>query len=126
MPAITKVFWNDRALRNAVRSAFRTSAYDFAKAAAARSPSRRVARSMRVQVLGDTARVGPTHPIAGLIEKGAKEHDIEPKNKQAMKLKGGGFARGKIPHPGMRARPFMRPTLPLFPGLYRRRARAML
>lgn len=38
--------------------------------------------------------------------------------RQAMKFPDGGFARGAVSHPGMRAQPFMRPSAALFVGFF--------
>lgn len=82
-------------------------------------------------------------PLAHLFEKGTKRHVIPPANykgaaralsgarprsfskrrgysgKVALKFPDGGFSRAPVPHPGMGARPFMRPAAALFPGLFR-------
>lgn len=62
-----------------------------------------------------------THPLASVIEEGARPHAIEPK-KKVLKLADGGFVTGAVTHPGSPAKPFLRPTLPLWPELYRRNA----
>lgn len=85
-------------------------------------------------------------PLAHLFELGVKPHAIAPKNslqsliergragyggksrrvrttakgRIAMKFPDGGFARGSVNHPGMQARPFMRPAAAAFPALYNR------
>lgn len=80
--------------------------------------SKRVAAS--IVVAGD--RVVATHPLAPIIEEGGKPHTIEPKKGKVLKLADGGFVTGPVQHPGTPAKPFFRPTLPLWPELYRRNA----
>jgi len=59
--------------------------------------------------------IGPTkhgyHLV--ILELGAQSHPIKPKRKQAMAFEGkeGQVVTTKIGHPGMRARPFMRPAV---------------
>lgn len=62
--------------------------------------------------------VGPDedHWYYRFIEMGAQPHEISPKNAKALKLVGGsgseevGFA-ARVGHPGMAARPFLRPAV---------------
>lgn len=140
MPAVTKIWWNSSALEAALKSAFRSAALDAKKVAQAKSPSKRVARAMNVQFTsGISANLSSRHFLAPMFEKGTQAHTIAPRKTSgsrkkkgttgtgvALKFKDGGFARGPVPHPGMKSRPFLRPVLPLFPGIYRAKARAKL
>lgn len=87
-------------------------------AARAKCASREVSASIK-PVAADL--VEASHPRALIEEKGSRPHVIEPNQKQALKLAGGGFA-SVVNHPGTRARPYLRPTLPLWGPLYRRNA----
>lgn len=83
------------------------------------------------------------NPLAHLFELGTKPHAIAPKGsiigvttargtlskrrrgasskaRIAMKFPDGGFARGVVRHPGMEAKPFLRPAAAAFPALYNR------
>lgn len=62
--------------------------------------------------------VGPNKKVNGfsqsrkanLVEGGVKAHVIESKNKK-LRMGAGGFAEGKIKHPGVKANPFMGDSL---------------
>jgi hypothetical protein len=124
--ALVSVHWNDRLLKAKLLGAFALAIRDAAKVAQVKSPSRRVAASIRSVQVGKTAVVGSPDPLAGILEKGTRPHDIAPKVRLAMKLPDGGFARGSVDHPGTRAQPFLRPASELFPVLYRVRAKQLL
>jgi len=121
MAVTSTVIWRPERLNARLIAAARAAASDFAKAAAIRAPSKRVAASMKVLGSGTTFSVGPADPLGLLFERGVGPHLIEPK-RTALKLADGGFVSGPVEHPGMRAQPFLRPTLPLWPNLYRRQA----
>jgi hypothetical protein len=87
---------------------------DFARLAQLKAPGK-----ITVQVLGEA--VGTLDPTAMFFEFGTPPHEIEPK-KKVLRLADGRFVTGPVKHPGMRAKPFLRPTLPAWPQLYRRQA----
>lgn len=91
--------------------------------------------------------VRASSPLAHLFEEGADPHGIAPRNslqsliergrassstrqgrsvrrsakgKIAMKFPDGGFSKGTVQHPGMQARPFLRPAAAIFPVLFNR------
>jgi len=72
---------------------------------------------------GEHYTVGTPDPVGGYAEHGTRPHEIAPRKKKAMKFADGTFAT-VAQHPGAAARPWLRPTLPLWPGLYRRFAAA--
>ena len=115
------VIWRPEPLTARLIAAARPAAYDVARAAAARTNSVRVKASIRVLGVREDFTVGSTNPLGLLLEKGARPHDIVPKGK-VLKLADGRFVSGGVRHPGMRAQPWLRPTLPLWPEFYRRRA----
>jgi hypothetical protein len=115
------VIWRPEALNAKLLLAARDAAQDFSRAAAARSSSKHVAASMKVFGTGTSFTVGSTSPLASLIEQGARPHEIAPK-RQALRLADGSFVSGSVEHPGMEARPFLKPLLPLWPAFYRRQA----
>ncbi|MGH2373046.1 MAG: hypothetical protein ACRDIC_06150 [bacterium] len=84
-----------------------------------------MAASIGVVGTGTHFVVAAKHPLGILFEKGVGSHEIAPKNK-VLKLADGRIVTGPVRHPGMRAKPFLRPTLPLWPGLYRRNASVAL
>jgi HK97 gp10 family phage protein len=45
------------------------------------------------------------------FETGVQPHEISPKDRQALKLAGGDIVARVLHHPGMAARPFLRPAL---------------
>ena len=111
------VIWRPEPLTAKLVARAAPARQQWALAARSKCSSKRVAAS--IAVLGD--RVAALHPLAGIIEGGAKPHTIEPK-KKALKLADGSFVSGPVKHPGHPAKPFLRPTLPLWPELYRRNA----
>lgn len=111
------VIWRPEPLTAKLVARATPARQQWALAARSRCTSKRVAAS--VVVTGD--RVAATHPLASIIEQGASPHTIEPK-KKVLKLADGSFVSGPVNHPGSPAKPFLRPTLPLWPELYRRNA----
>lgn len=109
------VFWFPERLTAKLIAAAAPARGEWAGVARSRCSSRRVAAS--VAVLGD--RVAAIHPLAPIVEFGAKPHTITPKHK-VLRLADGSFVTGPIRHPGAPARPFLRPTLPLWAPIYRR------
>jgi hypothetical protein len=112
------VIWRPERLTAKLILAATPARRDFARAAALRAKSSRVSQSIRV--LGES--VVATHALAPIEEKGARAHTIEPKQGRVLKMADGGFVTGPVRHPGRPARPFLRPTLPLWAPLYRRHA----
>ena len=93
-----------------------------AKAATA---SKRVAGSIFMAGTLTNFVVGSSSPLGILFEKGVGPHEINPK-KNVLKLADGGFVTGPVKHPGMDAKPFLRPALALWAPAYRRTATAAL
>jgi hypothetical protein len=87
---------------------------DYARAAQLRAP-----RGVRVQVIGDS--VGTMDPKGLFFEVGTDPHEIKPK-KKVLRLADGRFVTGPVKHPGMKARPFLRPLLPSWSTFYKRQA----
>lgn len=57
------------------------------------------------------AVVSSSDPKTHLFELGVEPHVIKPRRKKAMRLDDGSFIKGPVHHPGMAARPFLRPAL---------------
>lgn len=117
------VIWRPEPLTARLIAAARPAAQEYAKAARlkAAGASRRVAGSIQVLGVGETFQVGSLDPLGTLFEHGVGPHEITP-SKQVLRLADGGFVTGPVRHPGMAAKPFLRPLLPLWPMLYRRTA----
>jgi hypothetical protein len=115
------LIWRPEPLTIRLIAAAAPAARDLAVAAAARAPSRRVATSVRASGAGENFTVGSSHPLGLMFEKGVSSHEITPKDK-VLKLADGRFVSGGVRHPGMKAKPWLRPVLPLWPSLYRRQA----
>ena len=85
-----------------------------------RAPMRtgELARSIRYEVRGDTAIVGPTVPYAPYVEFGTRPHEIRPRRAKALRFVVGKwweprrvvYAR-RVMHPGFRGRFFARHTV---------------
>lgn len=112
------VIWQPEPLNAKLAAAAAPARVQWAGLARARCSSKRVGASIVVR--GD--RVAALHPLAPIIEGGAQPHTIEPAKKKALKLADGGFVSGPVQHPGSPEKPFLRPTLPAWPMLYRRQA----
>src|SRR5262245_49816411 len=115
------LIWRPEPLNARLVAAARPSAAEFAKAAGARAPAPRLASSVRSFGTGEHFLVGTVDPLGGYFEYGVKPHEIAPSKKKALKLADGSFV-STVQHPGMKAQPWLRPTLPLWPSLYRRNA----
>jgi hypothetical protein len=115
------VIWRPEPLTARLIAAATPARAEWAALARARCTSRRVASSIRVA--GDA--VAATHPLAPIVERGAGPHAIGEKG-QVLRLASGRFVTGPIEHPGTPAKPFLRPTLPAWVGLYRRVAAGAL
>ena len=111
------VIWRPEPLTAKLVARAAPARQQWALAARSKCSSKRVAASVRV--VGD--RVAALHPLAPIIEGGSQPHTIEPK-KKVLRLADGSFVTGPVRHPGTPAKPFLRPTLPLWPELYRRNA----
>ena len=87
----------------------------FAEAAKANATpiSKAIATGVRVKVTikrgGVEVKVGSASPLSHLFEFGVEAHPIKPKERQALLLGGGKFA-GRVKHPGMSAKPWLRPA----------------
>lgn len=115
------VIWHPEPLTARLVAAARPAAVQYAGLARARSPSRRVASSIRIGGGPTTFAVGSPIPLAGWLEGGVGPHTIEPKGR-VLRLADGRFVTGPVRHPGMAAQPTFRPLLPLWSALYRRQA----
>jgi HK97 gp10 family phage protein len=103
----------------AVERIFHAGAEIFADEAASkvRNTSQTVAKNIRVETIKRSRGkievwVGPYKKaawFAHFIERGTKPHVIRPRKRKALLLDEGRFA-ATVWHPGMAARPFMRPT----------------
>jgi hypothetical protein len=111
------VIWRPEPLTARLVGAATPARVGWAALARARCSSKRVAASIRVG--GEF--VEAAHPISMIVERGAGPHTIGGKGK-VLRLADGRFVTGAIKHPGSPARPFMRPTLPAWIGLYRKTA----
>ena len=113
----TTLIWRPEPLTARLIAAAVPARAEFARAAAARARSRRVAASIRV--LGEA--VGATHPLGSLFEFGADPHGVGESGK-VLRFKTGRVRRREGSSPRHERQPFLRPTLPLWAPLYRRRA----
>jgi HK97 gp10 family phage protein len=70
-------------------------------------------QSLRVQVVGDTVRIGPTAEHGVYVEFGTRPHVIRPKNPDgvlAFTVNGRKVFAKVVNHPGTKAQPFVRPA----------------
>jgi len=103
------------------------AANDLQHVAQAACISKRVAASVHAIVAGTTVMLGSADPLAAISEGGAHPHEIASKGATGvLKLADGSFVRGTVKHPGSPARPFLKPTLPLWGPAYRRHAAGAL
>jgi hypothetical protein len=121
------VIWRPEAMNARLKAAARTAATEFSRAASAKAAtaSKRVASSIFVSGTTENFTVGSRHPLGMLFEKGVGPHEITPA-KRVLRMADGRFVTGPVRHPGMRAQPFLRPLLPLWPTMYRRHAAGAL
>lgn len=108
------VIWRPERLNARLMAAAIPARIDYARAAQVRAP-----RGVKVSVIGEN--VGTLDPKGGFFEFGTKPHQIEPK-KKVLRLADGSFVTGPVKHPGMKAKPFLRPLLAFWGNFYRRRA----
>lgn len=111
------VIWRPEPLTARLVGAATPARVGWAALARARCTSKRVASSIRVG--GEF--VEAAHPLSMIIERGSGPHTIGGRGK-VLRLADGRFVTGPVKHPGTPAKPFMRPTLPAWIGLYRRTA----
>lgn len=112
------LLWHPEPLTARLIAAAVPARAEWAALARSRCSSRRVAASIRVA--GEA--VAATDPLAPIVEKGARPHEIAPAKGQVLRLADGRFVSGPVQHPGTPAKPFLRPTLPAWIALYRRAA----
>ena len=120
MTANTIVIWHPERLNARLVLAARPAAAEVARAAAVRAPGK-IGATVRSFGGPTDFAVGSPLPEAGFVEKGTPPHEIEGK-RGFLRLADGSFVSGPVQHPGMRARPFLRPAMTLWPALYRRQA----
>jgi len=122
------LIWRPEAFNLKLIAAARPAAAEVAVAArvqAARA-SRRVAAS--VYMTGSTTNflIGSASPLATLFERGVGPHEIKPRRAKVLAGALGHPVGEPVQHPGMAAKPFLRPSLALWPTLYRRAASVAL
>jgi hypothetical protein len=119
----TVLIWRPEAFNAKLVAAARPAAAEVALAARvkAAAASRRVAGSIFMAGTTTNFTIGSNSPLGVLFEKGVGPHEINPK-KNVLKLADGSFVTGPVRHPGMDAKPFLRPALALWAPAYRRMA----
>lgn len=145
MPAT--VLWNPAPLKAAVQSSFRDAAIATARAIEATKPEHRI--TVNGPIFTGNRAIIRAGGLAAVFEKGAKSHPIFPKGvatfregrskgqrvfrfravrggtSKALKMADGRVFHHVI-HPGMAARPFLRPQANLFPARFNIAARTRL
>jgi len=121
------VIWRPEAFNARLYAAARPAAAEVTLAARAKAAmaSKRVAASIFMAGTATNFTIGSNSPLGILFEKGVGPHEINPK-RNVLKLADGSFVTGPVRHPGMAAKPFLRPSLALWPTLYRRAASVAL
>ena len=119
------VIWRPEPLTARLIAAAKPAAAEVAVAARAKaaSASKRVAASIYVTGTTTNFVLGSRSPLGALFEEGVRPHTIEPR-KKVLRLADGRFVTGSVRHPGMQAKPFLKPVLPLWAPAYRRMASA--
>ena len=119
----TVLIWRPEAFNAKLVAAARPAAAEVALAARvkAASASRRVAASIFMAGTTTNFTIGSNSPLGILFEEGVGPHEINPK-RNVLKLADGSFVTGPVRHPGMAAKPFLRPALALWAPAYRRAA----
>jgi hypothetical protein len=122
----TVLIWRPEAFNAKLVAAARPAAAEVALAARtkAATASKRVAASIFMAGTTTNFTIGSNSPLGILFEKGVGPHE-EPSNK-VRPLAGGSFVTGSVKHPGMAAKPFLKPALALWAPAYRRSAMAAL
>jgi hypothetical protein len=115
------VIWRPEAFNAKLIAAARPAAAAVTLAARAKAAgaSKRVAGSIFMTGTTTNFTIGSHSPLGILFEKGVGPHEINPK-RNVLKMADGGFVTGPVKHPGMSAKPFLRPALALWAPAYRR------
>jgi hypothetical protein len=121
------VIWRPEAFNAKLIAAARPAAMEVETAARlkAATASKRVAASIHMLGTATNFTIGTDSPLGILFEKGVGSHEINPK-RNVLKLADGSFVTGPVRHPGMAAKPFLRPALALWAPAYRRMASGAL
>jgi hypothetical protein len=121
------LIWRPEAFNAKLIAAARPAAMEVEQAARlkAATASKRVAASIHLLGTVTNFTIGSDSPLGILFEKGVGRHEINPKS-NVLKLADGGFVTGPVEHPGMAAKPFLRPSLALWAPAYRRAASGAL
>jgi len=117
------VIWRPEPFNARLIAAARPAAAEVVLAARAKAAgaSKRVAGSIFMSGTATNFIIGARHPLGGRLKEENRQHLIEPK-KKVLKMADGGFVTGGVQHPGMAAKPFLKPVLPLWAPAYRRAA----
>jgi hypothetical protein len=120
------LYWFPEGLNARLIAAARPAAAEVALAARMKAAmaSKRVAAALFMQGAATNFTIGTNHPLGMLFEKGVSPHLIPGSSVRPMA--DGRFIRGPQKHPGMAAKPFLRPALALWEPAYRRSASAAL
>ncbi len=121
------VIWRPEAFNARLIAAARPAAAEVALAARSKAAaaSKRVAASIHLAGTATNFTISASSPLGVLFEQGVGPHEIEPKGK-VLKLADGSFVTGPVRHPGMAAKPFLKPALALWAPAYRRAASGAL
>jgi hypothetical protein len=119
------LYWFPEGLNARLIAAARPAAAEVALAARMKAAmaSKRVAAALFMQGAATNFTIGTNHPLGMLFEKGVSSHDIKPKKKVLAGALGHPVT-GPVKHPGMSAKPSLRPALALWEPAYRRSASA--
>jgi hypothetical protein len=121
------LLWFPEGFNARLIAAARPAAAEVALAARVKAAmaSKRVAASLFMQGAATNFTIGTNDPRGILFERGVGSHEIVPK-KKVLKMADGRFVTGPVKHPGMAAKPFLRPALALWEPAYRRSASAAI
>jgi hypothetical protein len=127
VPSVSKTWWSDARLKGAVHQAAAISAQHAGELARVRNPApSRINVIATFSTITGTGTIRGTGQLAPIFEGGAKPHEIAPK-KQAL---GGPHLShpltSEVRHPGIAARPFIRPAGAAWPTLFNADGRAVL
>lgn len=130
MPSSIRTTWNDTKVRAAFTSAYPVAVKACAAEARGRARWNHVASTVQPVIrqvgLSGEGGVGVGASDWRRLEFGTRPHTEAPIEAQALKFPDGGFARGRVPHPGTHAEPFLAPVLPQFAPIYREAVRLRL
>ena len=117
------VIWRPEPFNARLIAAARPAAAEVMLAARAKAAgaSKRVAGSIFMAGTATNFTIGSNSPLGILFEKGVGAHEINPK-RNVLKMADGGFVTGPVKHPGMAAKPFLKPALAQWAPAYRRTA----